>query len=248
MPASSHQEAFFPESLFGGFTDADGTVAFYSRVNSLVRPSFRVVDFGCGRGAQTEDPIEFRRGLRCFKGKVEKVIGLDVDRAGYDNPWLDEFRLLTPGEQWPLPDRSVDLIFCDSVMEHLPDPGAFFREASRVVVDGGYLCIRTPNAWSYIGLAARLVPNRHHAKVLERAQRDRKEEDVFPTLYRCNSVFALRRAMKRNGFEAIVYGFESEPRYLEFSRLAYALGVLHWKFAPGFLRAAVFAFGRLSVR
>ena len=245
MRASSYQEAFFPESLFGGFTDADGTVAFYSRVNSLVQPSFSVLDFGCGRGVQTEDPVAFRQGLRCFKGKVAKVIGLDVDTAAQGNPWLDEFRLLTPGEPWPQADRSVDLIFCDSVMEHLPDPESFFREASRVLVTGGCLCIRTANVWSYVGLASKLVPNRHHTKVLRHAQANRKEEDVFPTLYRCNSVFAVRRAMARNGFDAVVYGYEAEPYYLEFSRLAYALGVLHWKFAPGFLRAAVFAFGRL---
>jgi len=29
-------ETFYPESRFGGFTQIDGTVAFYSRVQALV--------------------------------------------------------------------------------------------------------------------------------------------------------------------------------------------------------------------
>ena len=39
-------QRFYPESRFGGFTDIDGTVAFYSRVNALVKPLYVVVDFG----------------------------------------------------------------------------------------------------------------------------------------------------------------------------------------------------------
>jgi hypothetical protein len=103
MNASSYQVTFYPESNFGGFSDIDGTVVFYTRVNALVQPSFRVVNFGCGRGACAEDPVTFRRNLSSsLKGKVAKVIGLDVDPAGFDNPTLDEFRLVTPDGLWPL--------------------------------------------------------------------------------------------------------------------------------------------------
>jgi hypothetical protein len=51
--------------------------------------------------------------------------------------------------------------------------------------------------------------------------------------------------MHEHGFEHVVYGYEAEPSYLSFSKFAYALGVLHQKLAPGFLRPAIFAFGRL---
>jgi len=53
----NYQEIFYPESRFGGFTDIDGTMVFYSRVNALIEPSFHVLDLGCGRGAHVEDPI-----------------------------------------------------------------------------------------------------------------------------------------------------------------------------------------------
>jgi hypothetical protein len=50
--------------------------------------------------------------------------------------------------------------------------------------------------------------------------------------------------MRRHGFDHVVYGYEAEPSYLHFSRLAYVLGVLHQRFAPGFLKPAIFGFAR----
>ena len=240
----SYKALFYPESSFGGFTDTDGTVAFYCRVNALLQPSFVIVDFGCGRGSHQDDPVMFRRNLRSLKGKVSKVIGVDVDEIGQANPSLDEFRSLAPGRPWPLEDRSADLVICDSVIEHLPDPASFFHEAKRVLAEGGYVCIRTPNVHSYVGIASRLVPNRHHGAVLSKAQTGRKEEDVFPTLYRCNTISILRLLLTNSNFRAVVYGYEPEPSYLSFSKLAYAVGVAHQKFAPGFLKPVIFAFGQ----
>ena len=51
--------------------------------------------------------------------------------------------------------------------------------------------------------------------------------------------------MATHGLRAVVYGYEAEPSYLHFSKLSYGLGVLHQKFAPGFLRPAIFAFGQV---
>jgi len=70
---------FYPESRFGGFSDIDGTIAFYNRVNSLIKSANTIIDYGCGVGAYDSDPIEFRKNLRILKGKATKVIGVDVD-------------------------------------------------------------------------------------------------------------------------------------------------------------------------
>jgi len=247
MTVSPHQAIFYPETDFGGFSDIDGTVVFYSRVNALIEASFQVVNFGCGRGVSAEDPVIFRKHLSSsLKGKVAKVIGLDIDRVGFKNRTVDEFRLLTADGVWPMEDNSADLVICDHVIEHLSDPASFFTEARRVLVKGGYICIRTPNALSYIGVVSRFIPNKQHQAILEIVQSGRKAEDIFPKLYRCNTVFALRRELRAHGFRAVVYGYEAEPSYLCFSKLVYAMGVLHQKFAPGFLRPAIFAFGQLA--
>ena len=240
-----YTESFYPESLFGGFTQADGTVAFYSRINALIEPSFVLVDFGCGRGQHAEDQVGMRRQLQCFKGRVAKVTGLDVDSAAQSNPTIDEFRKLEPDQDWPVAEKSVNLVLCDSVLEHLAAPEIFFQQARRVLVDGGYLCIRTTNVLSYVGIGSKLIPNRLHAALLAGLQKSRKEEDVFPTLYRCNTIRSIRRQMRTYGFRAAVYGHTSEPSYFRFSKLAYAIGVFHQRFAPSAWGLTIFAFGQL---
>lgn len=241
----NYKEIFYPEARFGGFTDVDGTVAFFNRVNSLLDPSFVVLDVGCGRGAYSEDPVPVRRSLRILKGKVAKVIGIDVDNCARDNPFLDQFHLIE-GDSWPVQSNSVDLIVCDNVLEHIENPDRLFREIRRVLKDGGYLCLRTPNRWSYIAIAATLIPNRYHSKVTSVVQEGRSDEDVFPTVYKCNSVRKLRNTMKDSGFGCVVYGHDAEPTYLSFSKIAYFLGVLHQRFAPRFMKPSLFAFGRIS--
>jgi SAM-dependent methyltransferase len=241
---ASFKERHYPETRFGGFTDVDGTIAFYTRVHSLLTESSIVLDVGSGRGAYADDNVPVRKNLRILKGKVARVIGLDVDPAAQSNPFQDEFRLLK-NSVWPVEDASIDLCLSDYVLEHIEHPESFFENCRRVLKNGGYLCIRTPNAWSYVAWFSKLVPDRLHSRVLARVQEERKEEDVFPTHYRCNSLPRLRRMLDRYGFEHVVYGYEAEPSYLEFSALAYALGALHQRFAPRFLRPAMHAFARV---
>jgi SAM-dependent methyltransferase len=234
----------YPESRIGGYADIDGTVVFYGRINALLEAGMVIADVGCGRGAHREDPVRFRRDLRILTGKGAHVIGLDVDEAAAANPFVDEFRSLSPGQRWPLDDGSVDVMVADNVVEHLQRPEEFFAEARRVVRHGGYVAVRTPNKLGYVALVSQMVPNRHHGRVLGRVQEGRKEEDVFPTFYRCNTVWALRRALRENGFDGLAYGYEGQPTYLTFSSLAYRLGVWHQRWAPGFLKVTLFAFGK----
>lgn len=236
-----HTKYFFPESSFGGFTDQDGAIIFFSRLNALLKTSDTVVDVGCGRGAVQIDPCDFRRDLRILKGKVAKVIGLDVDAAGTENPFIDEFRLIEE-KRWPLEDAACDLVLADYVLEHLEHPSDFFEEVHRILKPGGYFCFRTSNKWNYISLAARMIPNRLHSAVVTKVQSGREEQDTFPTYFRCNSPGRLRRQLNKIGFQSAVYGFETDPRYLEFSRIAYWLGAMHQKFAPKFLKACLFGF------
>jgi len=176
--------------------------------------------------------------------KVAAVIGIDVDPEARSNPTLTEYRPLETA-RWPLEDASVDLVLCDCVVEHVPDPAALFSEASRVLRQGGHLCIRTTNQWHYVGVAARLIPERFHQKLLRRAQPDREAQDIFPAVYRCNTIWKLRRFMSRAGFgKPIVYTHEPEPRYLAFGDWAYALGVLYERVAPSPFRSTIFAFGQ----
>ena len=239
------KKQFYPESKFGGFSNVDGTIVFYNRVNALLSPSGTVVDIGCGRGAYGEDPVPFRRALRILRGKCKKVIGIDLDPGAGQNPFIDEFRLIT-GESWPVESESIDLCLADNVLEHVNEPDRFFAECRRILRPGGYLCIRTPNGLSYFGLFSKLVPNRSHVQTLQKVKERVIEQDVFPTRYRCNTIPALRRMLEKHGFEHYVYGYEAEPAYLSFSRFFYAAGVIAGRLTPNLFRVGIHAFGKKS--
>ncbi len=209
-----------------------------------------VLDVGCGRGAGLmEDSVAYRRKLRDLRGgrgEERRVIGLDVDPDAAQNPGLNEFHRIDGVSAWPVPDESIDLIVSDFVLEHIDNPEAFFAEAARVLKPGGVFCARTPNRIGYVGLVASLIPNSRHVQVLKVAQEDRKEMDVFPTYYRVNTVWAVRRVLKQAGLEGIAYGYEAEPSYLQFSALAYVLGKYLHALTPSILRTCLFIFARKS--
>ena len=236
-----YKEIFYPESRFGEFSDIDMKIVFYCRVNSLLDPSFTVLDVGCGLGRYGED-IRIRRELRVLKPKVRRVIGLDIDEKARENPFIHDFFLLMK-KGWPIPNDSVDLILCDNVIEYMEDPGIFFSESARVLKYKGYVCLKTTNLLSYFGLLANMIPERYHQRILEIALL-KKQTEPYPVFYRCNTVRKIRRALVRHGFDSVVYGYEGEPNHLSFSRLAYRIGVLHQKFAPKMFKPTIFAFGQ----
>lgn len=143
-------QRFYPESAFGGYSDCDGTVVFYGRVQSLLTPAMTVLDVGCGRGAGlVDDPVRRRQELRQLRGRCRRVIGIDVDPVGAENPGVDEFRHLSDPTVWPVDDASVDLIVSDFVLEHIADPAQYFAEVNRVLKPAGVYCARTANRLGY---------------------------------------------------------------------------------------------------
>lgn len=235
---------FYPEAAFGGYSHVDSTIAFYTRINALLKPDDVVLDVGCGRGA-ARDRFNWKPAekIRVFKGRCQKVIGIDVDPAGTDNPFLDEFRLIA-AERWPMDSASIDLMIADFVLEHVDDADAFFAECERVTKPGGIICFRTPNRWNYASIVSSLIPNRWHEAVLDKVQSKRKEADVFPTHYHANSVRALRGLLSRHSFDGVVIRHNGEPAYLAFSRMAYGLGVYLHRWMPAVFYSTLLVFAR----
>ena len=203
---------FYPEMAFGGFTRVSGTLDFFVRINALVKPTDRILDYGAGRGATLETGgTPFTRGLMTFKGRVAHVEGCDIDEAVLENPFLDHAAVITPNGPLPYPDNSFDGIFCSWVFEHIEFPQAFATEVMRVLKPGGFLAAMTPNKHGYIALASKLAGNARHIKFLSRVQPGRNDFDVFPTFYRLNTRKDIGEAFK--GHEVVTYGMSSEPAY-----------------------------------
>lgn len=240
------RRTLYPEVEVGGYSRADTTIEFFTRVNALLDPSMTVVDFGAGRGQFMDEPAWFRRDLQCLKGKAKEVIGLDVDPVVTGNHSVDSAFVLDESGRWPLPDESVDLVVSDWTFEHVDDPSVLSREASRTVKSGGWICARTPNKWGYIALGSRVIPNQGHVTVLRKLQPHRQARDVFPTRYHLNTPTDVQQAFPE--FEVYSYGINGEPAYFGQSKVAWRTAQLAHQLLPPGLRSTMLFFLRRRPR
>jgi SAM-dependent methyltransferase len=235
--------SYNPASPFvGGFLPNDGTIDFYLRVNSLARKSHTLLDLGAGRAEWYEDEqCETRKSIRLMTGKVATVVAADVDDAVLFNRASDKQIIMKDGVI-PLGDSSVDLVVADYVLEHVEEPEKFAAEVSRVLKAGGWFCARTPHYWNYVSVAARLIRNSMHSKVLSQVQPGRKSIDVFPTSYKLNKVKSIREQFP--GFDDQSFVFRASPSYFAGSRLAYTFLASIHRFMPPQCCGNIFAFLR----
>jgi ubiquinone/menaquinone biosynthesis C-methylase UbiE len=226
MPYNPH------EKMIGGFSPNDGTIEFYGRINSVITPGMTVLDLGAGRAEWFEDGrCQYKKQLQLMKGKVKEVIATDVAPAVLSNQACDR-SILMSGNKICLLDESVDVVIADWVLEHIETPDDFKSEVDRVLKPGGYFFARTPHGASYLSVAARLVPNRLHSKVLKKIQPDRKPQDVFPTFYRLNSLNTIRRVF--SNYLDFSYIFRPNPAYFFGSKFIYKTQTLVHRLLPAF--------------
>ncbi len=118
----------------------------HERFFALARlaPGARVLDVGCGS-----------LGLRGLEPQLD-ITGLDVvERPSYPGPFL----LGDPAEGLPLADHEFDLVYCSSVIEHVPPARRrAFADELRRVGRGWY--VQTP-AFSFPLEPHSLLPGAH---------------------------------------------------------------------------------------
>ena len=207
----------YPEYQAGGFTREDNSIVFYTRVQGLLTKEMHVLDFGAGSNIWASSPDLIRHKLMRLQGNCRKVTGIDPDPRVHDNPWLDEAIQITPGKPLPFEDETFDMIVAMSVLEHIDEDQLVANELTRVLRPGGWICAFTPNKWGYVGIGARLIPNRFHAKLLSgifKNNLDRREdEDVYPVRYRMNTIGKIKRLFPESNYKHFSYYFNGPPSY-----------------------------------
>jgi SAM-dependent methyltransferase len=212
-PKHRLERRVYPEVNVSGFPHDDQEVAFFTQVAALLRPTDVVLDFGAGRGEFTEtDPSSYRVWLQNFRGRCAHVDGCDLDPVVKSNPTLDASAVIELDKRLPYEDERFDLIVSRYVFEHIINPEWASAELLRVLKPGGWICVMTPNGWGYVALAARMVPNTLHSRVLKAIQPGRPAEDIFPTAYKLNRPSAIRRYF---GHSADIYHYSTSavPSY-----------------------------------
>jgi SAM-dependent methyltransferase len=203
------RERFYPDVV-----QRDPVAVFVQRLERSVKPTDDVLDLGAGAG---------ELNTHALKGRVHRLVGVDVDPRVGINPLLDAGIRADIG-MLPFRDCSFDIVFSIYVLEHVNGPGKLAAEIGRVLRPGGVCLMLTPNILHYVTLLSQLTPARFHKWI--NARRGRPPEDTFPTLYLLNSRRALDDHFTGAGFERVSIDLiEVQPNYLTFSALSYALGV-----------------------
>ncbi len=212
----SRATIWLDQKLYPGFEDNWDDKIFRETVLEFLKPDMEILDLGAGAGIV---------GQMDFRGKADRVCGVDLDPRVEHNPFLDEGRVSDAGEI-PYPDGSFDLVYSDNVLEHLEHPAKVFNEVSRVLKPGGLFMFKTPNKWHYMPTIARLSPHSFHQFV--NRMRGRAVVDTFPTLYRANTKGDVSLLAKQAGFQVLeIKRIEGRPEYLRMSTPTYLLGMLY---------------------
>ncbi len=204
------RERFYPPEFLSMYPRLLAAIVKYAKPDDVV------LDAGCGSG-------------RVFRhrqaGNVGRIVGIDVTDEPRENENLTD---AAKGDLGKLPfrDDQFDIAIVSHVAEHLTDPEAVFGELSRVLKPGGRLLLLTPNRWHYVPLGARLLPLRLH--VLFNNWRGVDTRDIFPTAYRANTAGRLRQLSESAGMDVeSLEQSETEPEYLAFHIVPYAIGVAY---------------------
>ena len=129
-----------------------------------------VLDVGCGKG-------HWGQMLLRFLSKEATLVGVDREEK-----WVDEARVraekLQLGARFtsvrgdanalPFGESSFDLVTCQTLLMHVPDPESTLREMSRVLKPGGLLLVVEPSNLANAGVSSSFSINEPIADVVDR--------------------------------------------------------------------------------
>ena len=210
--AKSHEllDKYYPKRKFHD-------TLYGNLIRKYLRPGARLLDAGCGR---------YLKFCREFSS-IAHVVGMDLDTQLDTRNQHEPFGIRGDLGYLPFPAESFDMVISRSVVEHLEDPTRVFREFFRVLRPGGKVVVITPNKYDYVSLIAALTPYRLHRWLVSRLF-EVPEDDVFPTLYRANTLSSIRKAFQGAGFvQRELDTINHYPAYLMFSPVLFRCGVLY---------------------
>lgn len=203
-----------------------GTLFFYGWIRRTLPPPYRALNLGAGPGDSPGAETFAIRDLRCAGGRVD---GCDPDTAVLENAQVHHAAVMERPPVIPFGDGVFDAVYSDYVLEHVEHPEGFLREVFRVLKPGGAFFFRTPNAWHYVSVGARLLPHWVHERVANKMRGlSAGAHEPYATWHRMNTRRALRRLCAETGFRELdMILFEGEPSYLMFSDVAFLAGVAY---------------------
>ncbi len=203
---------------------------YESKIELILNESDTLLDAGCGRTA----PI-----LSKFANKARTLIGVDLEEPKGAIPEITYIKGNISSID--VMGNSVDVVISRAVLEHVPDPGAVFKEISRVLKPGGSFILLVPNLTDYVSLISMIIPNRFHKQIVSKTE-GRNMDDVFPAYYKANTYSSIKALSESNGFGIAEFQYlGQEPTIFKFNSFLYMLATGYEKIISrfeflGFLR------------
>lgn len=152
-----------------------------------------VLDVGCGAGILLRE-IKKKYSCRCYGCDLH----YKIDESAKDSLTFTK----CDAQELPYKDESFDLVTNLEMVEHLPRPDEFIKEAYRVLTEGGYLLIGTPNWWRFTSIFGRLNKKWSSPKITFSNNRPAGHGHVKEYTPR-----ELSRMVRKSGFEVLAIDY-----------------------------------------
>lgn len=164
-----------------------------SLIRKHIKPKSILLDAGCGwKSSEIENLSD------SIKNNIT-MIGMDIDLEALKDNVTHKNLLCSRLEKIPFKDKTFDIIISKCVIEHVKYPQIAINEFSRITKKGGHIIMVVPNIYNPLMLAGKLTPLRLHKKFMTKIS-NVKEDDIYHTYFRCNSIRSIDRIFKNAGF------------------------------------------------
>jgi len=215
---------FIDKKFYSGYPGNWDNKLFRKKILEVLKHDDVVLDLGAGSGYVKE---------MNFKSVVKEVTGIDLDPGISKNPFLHSYVIGSVYDLSAFGEKKFDVIFCNSVIEHIDDPGKFSEEILHVLKPGGTFFGKTPNRNHYMPFIARITPLSFHKWFNKK--RGRPEEHTFATHYKLNTPSAIKKYFSGPAWTNLsIETFEGPPSYLRMNFLFYSAGWLYERFVNTF--------------
>jgi len=169
---------------------------FEEFLKNTLKEDSKWLDLGCGH--QILPVWRFSNEKKIVK-IPKQIVGFDYNFSSLKKHKTIINKVRGDISYLPFKDDTFDVVTSNMVLEHLKEPIIQFREIYRILKPGGEFIFHTPNAYGYTTLIGQIVPDILKNKLVYFLQM-RKEEDIFPTYYRINSVKNIKTVSQQCGF------------------------------------------------
>lgn len=114
----------------------------YDCLIPYIKNGMKILDCGCATGGFMD--YLYEKGFKNLSG-----FEISETYKNQSKRWKDKIKITDMDQIIPFVDSSMDFLIADQVVEHLYKPRQSFKEARRVLKEGGYFCVSMPDASQY---------------------------------------------------------------------------------------------------